>query len=1126
MRTLRLPGKSIQRLLLPVCLLAAGIPASAQVIKTEEEVIKLSPFEVTTERAIGYLANDTLAGTRINSALKDIANSVQVVTKEFLDDIGATNLSELLIYTTSTEVAGMSGNASLQDLDSRTQRDEFVRFEPQFATRVRGLARVDLTRDYFLSDMDVDSYITSEVSINRGPNASLFGLGSPGGISNSAIDRADTHRSFGEVNLRADEYGSFRASLNYNQVILKDKFAVRVAALNNEQRFEQKQAEFEDRRNFVAATWRPLKGFALRANFEKGNGSGNRPVNRLPTDRISPWFANGKPSYNPLTQQWFLNGALVTDSTRIAQLNASTQQFATLSANGNPSMIFDNPNSPLPGNNGYAVIQPGLQADAAGRTTISLPVRAALFMRQFNGWRDLIARNPAYIVGGRPEIPAAEAEYYNDVQMTDLSIFNSRKNSLSGPSGWQAQDFEVYSVRAEKTWLNNSLGLELAYQHQDYAADHSEPQTASSAGNLSVDINLVLLDGSPNPNYARPFVGGRGFSFPRIRERESYQAVGFAKYDFAKKHAGWLKYFGDHALTAVYQSQDFDEVRPNRTNARASNSYSPSLARGGPGLTQAYAAATSPLVNNNTRASLVQYLGPSLVNASSIKEAQIQGVTVPQLFQDTNNALVWNPFNARFEKSSVFFYPTRDYPDETWIFGNSRNRDKISSLSAVLQSKFLGGNLVSNLSWRRDAVTTYVANAERDPATGLYTDAEIPLGDPIYDDSVDQTSYGLVAHVPGKWLPRGLGLSAHFVDSRNFAAGSAGVDFFNRPAPLQSGKTKEYGFSFSALGGKFFTRVNFFDTKQDWEKLVGVIPQIGNDLTLVMENNTPAQLAAAGWDLYNGSVFNLGTIQAINLRPLNPNVPNNQTDWVADNIAGTRTNYFQSTASTGMELETSISPTSNWRIAFNLARVEVEVSDIMPIAGPELTRIAKEVYLDPKFGQLFIVPSPNLQPNGTYVNTDLLRSRSDNLLSAIALRKAREGGPLQEVRKWRSNLITNYSFKGSAWDSTWLSKFSVGAAVRWQDKIAIGQGLKVVDGATIPDFDHQYYGPTETNVDTWITYNTRILKNMNLQLQLRIRNITSGSGDFIPVAANPDGQVALWRMGAPRSFELSARLRF
>lgn len=165
-------------------------------------------------------------------------------------------------------------------------------------------------------------------------------------------------------------------------------------------------------------------------------------------------------------------------------------------------------------------------------------------------------------------------------------------------------------------------------------------------------------------------------------------------------------------------------------------------------------------------------------------------------------------------------------------------------------------------------------------------------------------------------------------------------------------------------------------------------------------------------------------------------------------------------------------------------------------------------------------------PDGTYLNTDLLRSRSDNLLSAIALRRAREGGPLQEVRKWRYNMVTNYKFSGSPWGDGWLKRFSVGAALRWQDKIAIGNPLKVVDGATIPDFDKQYFGPSETNVDTWITYETKIMGNRNLQFQLRVRDVTSGKGNLIPVAANPDGEVALWRLGQPISFQFSARLKF
>jgi len=1089
----------------------------------DDSVIELSPFEVSAESNIGYLANNTLAGTRLNTKLENVASAVQVLTKEFLDDVGAANLGELLTYTTGTEAVGPYGNAGLGQLDSGTDRGEFNRREPQLATRVRGLAAADLARDYFLSDVAFDPYNTSQVTINRGPNASLFGLGSPGGIINSTIDRAETGRSFGEVNFRGDEFGSWRASLNYNQMVIKDKLAIRIAALDSNQRFEQEPAKYDEERQFVAATWRPFGNLTIRANYETGDADGNRPKLRAPTDRISTWFANGKPSYNPTTQEWFINGALVTDPAYVNQLNGSSGQFASTAISGNPVMIFDDPNSSMPGTNGYAAMQAGFRSDAAGRTPGSFPVSSNVFMREFSSPRALFPRDPAYIVGGRPDILPAERPYYVDTQITDLSIFNIRETAIGGTSDFHRQNFEIYSVRAENTWLDNNLGLEVAYQSQYWASDLSEAQSASSAATLNVDINTVLLDGSPNPNYGRPFIGGRGFAQARNREREASQAIGFAKYDFEDKHDGWLEHLGNHTLTAVVQSQENSQTQPNRTNARASNAYNTAVARGGPGLDQANAFGASPRVNTNTRATLVQYLGPSLVGASSLQNSGIQGITVPQQHQNTDNALYWNPYNAAFEPGSIEFYNAADNPDQVWWWGNPLSADEIESQSAVLQSQFWGGDIVTTASWRSDSVKQYIAAQASDPATGLTLPGDIPRGDPSYDDRTDQSSFGIVGHVPDQWMPEGFGLSAHFVDSQNFAAGTAGVNLFNEPAALQSGTTKEYGFSVSALDSKFYARINFYESAQNDVKIEGVLPQIGNTLAAVMANNTPAQLAAAGWNLYDGSSFDPGTIAALNLRPDNPNVPNNETVWTADNIAGTATNYYQDTTSEGMEVEISYAPTSNWRIALNVAQVEAQISNVMPVAGPELMRIANEVYLHPSKGNLFINASPRPLPGGGFEPEDLLSSQADNLLAAIALKKAPEGGPLQEIREWRWNLVTNYTFNT---DQGWLSGFAVGTGIRWQDEVAIGSGLHIVDGATVPDYGQLYFGPSETNIDAWVTYNTKIFEDQSLQLQLRVRNLTSGSGDFIPVKANPDGEVALWRIGAPMVFEFSARFRF
>src|SRR6185369_12294223 len=57
-----------------------------------------------------YYASQTLAGGRLRQDIKDLGSSIQVVTKEFMDDLGVTGIEELFQYTTSTEVGGILGN--------------------------------------------------------------------------------------------------------------------------------------------------------------------------------------------------------------------------------------------------------------------------------------------------------------------------------------------------------------------------------------------------------------------------------------------------------------------------------------------------------------------------------------------------------------------------------------------------------------------------------------------------------------------------------------------------------------------------------------------------------------------------------------------------------------------------------------------------------------------------------------------------------------------------------------------------------------------------------------------------------------------------------------------------------
>src|SRR5476649_748849 len=84
-------------------------PAAAS--SDAEEPTVLSPFVVDAAEDKGsYAANSSLAGTRVRTDLKDISSALSVVTAQFLQDTGAINSEDLLVYTPNTEVTGLRGN--------------------------------------------------------------------------------------------------------------------------------------------------------------------------------------------------------------------------------------------------------------------------------------------------------------------------------------------------------------------------------------------------------------------------------------------------------------------------------------------------------------------------------------------------------------------------------------------------------------------------------------------------------------------------------------------------------------------------------------------------------------------------------------------------------------------------------------------------------------------------------------------------------------------------------------------------------------------------------------------------------------------------------------------------------
>ena len=130
-----------------------GEPAKAAAAGTDNDTeIVLSPFLVSTTKDTGYTATNSQAGTKMNTNVKDLPFSVDVLTADFIHDIGAQRVLDALAYTTSVNVTSTNESdplISVRGLPASVLRDGLTTFiQPDLAMvdRIEGdrLAGVDV----------------------------------------------------------------------------------------------------------------------------------------------------------------------------------------------------------------------------------------------------------------------------------------------------------------------------------------------------------------------------------------------------------------------------------------------------------------------------------------------------------------------------------------------------------------------------------------------------------------------------------------------------------------------------------------------------------------------------------------------------------------------------------------------------------------------------------------------------------------------------------------------------------------------------------------------------------------------------------------------------------------------
>lgn len=188
MKTIR----SLTVLILVACAAGTSTCLAAQVAatpRTNEEVVRLTEFNVTASEDRGYAPAETMTGTRVATKIIDLPYTVNVLTAEFFEDFAIFELADNIVQIGSFTGLDIGGSFNLRGFSSSFQlRDGFFR-----------LGR------YGSSNID-------RMEIIKGSNAAIYGRSSPGGMVNM-ISKAPKTRENQKLTFNYGSYGTERLTL-------------------------------------------------------------------------------------------------------------------------------------------------------------------------------------------------------------------------------------------------------------------------------------------------------------------------------------------------------------------------------------------------------------------------------------------------------------------------------------------------------------------------------------------------------------------------------------------------------------------------------------------------------------------------------------------------------------------------------------------------------------------------------------------------------------------------------------------------------------------------------------------------------------------------------------------------
>ncbi|MFZ5494763.1 MAG: TonB-dependent receptor [Verrucomicrobiota bacterium] len=1141
------------------------------------ETLVLSPFQVVAD-SNGYFSSNTMSGTRLNSKIEDLGQSITVMTKEQMLDFAMLDINDVFDHMASTE----GTNSYSEFVTDRTGAVvDNVSLNPNNANRVRGIGNANIAFNNIATTgrVPVDPLWMDSLELSRGPNANIFGLGNASGTVNQVPATANVTRDFTKLELRADSYGGWRGSFDVNRQVIADKLAVRASYAYQHTAFIRKPSGEDARRLSFQVKYQPFKNTTVAASWYGYKNASVRPNFTTPRDYWTDWVEAGKPLWNPVTRLvTFADGRVMGNGNVIG----STTPYTS-----NPSFFTGGAES-------RSVFQIGAPGEAPYWTRPRYTGNPATPAGNNFSTTDPFAATATGIglltTGPSDTYTATQQPLYNSVArpIADKSIYDWEEINLAGNSkAWD--DVDTYLVQLDQVFLNSStqtLAAQATFMREDAKRLENQPMgpasVNSNVGQLQPDVNSHYLDGTPNPYAGRPYLRS---SEPYLRDRpmlwDTTRAQAVYRIDFTQND-GLTKWLGTQQVLGYYEYKDQQNRQYNYRHT-ALGTDKPWQQK------YAHTLLGTQTVSNVDPRYLIN--GTSIVpgNYQRLNEQYYVGSTpgggieyAPNYFPEgASVAYVWGPSaNAMIrDVSPVGWSPAPG--------GGLHNTNTVvKTTGGLLQSTLFNGKLVGTFGLRTDKVLDRNAPfATLTPDLRAYNFERSNQWNSAWRAAEGDTkSVSLVARPfkdlrslnsrveSGSGIGRLLaeavsGLALTYNKSDNFIAQGPAYDLFLNQLPNQTGTSKDIGFWLTLLDGKLSIRYTKFDTKQlnlrngDISTMAQRILRyegfVANDAWNLRKQAT-AWLNGLGT---GGTATNAQIAAAIKM----PLEQYEGLQTIGANGTYAAVNDMQSQ---GHELEINYNPTRHWTVSASVTKTQAintaagaAVDDYIAARMPIWTTLE-----DPRYTQTTAtingVTTPinatniptgatghllwwhimgsqfNTGPVGAgYNNTNSAATNfAGNVNAPMAVFRALIGRPRPQVREYSAKFSTKYNLAGIS-DHKILKNMSVGGSVRYASKGSLGfYGLGYTDGMDLTlaanrilelDPNRPIYSDPETYVDLFVTYNTKLFDDkVRARFQLNVKNAGESGGGLLPTSAFFDGRISTYRIIDPRQFILSATFDF